>query len=421
MVNRLRDFVCGALIVFLAACSSDDNRLFSDTAVVDPTRPGGQFLTFTARPNHDAAMLRSFDPTDQRTLGKDLFYRDWSNRDRDGKTLIGPYFDEPTCSSCHIETAQRGHTLRPPVVTQPATIEGRLEFGAQISRRHAHRADPEAVVRFVDHKRTITYDDGTAVTLSWREGHITRSAGRVADVQFRIAPLLFGWGLLEATDPEYIQHFHDPKDTNKDNISGVMSTSDGKLKLLGWKNAHHSVRDQIGTALLNDMGIDNDTSCTSDCALEIEQHELDALADYVRYMGVPDRRSDYSMRGQNLFGFAGCSACHVPVILTGNAETLPFSNQLLWPYTDLMTHDMGPLLADPGDNDNAQEWRTAPLWGLGIIEANYPNRGFMHDGRARSIEESILWHGGEAEASQKYFMSLSAADRNELLTFVRSL
>ena len=128
------------------------------------------------------------------------------------------------------------------------------------------------------------------------------------------------------------------------------------------------------------------------------------------------------LTGQHLFGIVGCADCHVTVLKTRGAdEDGPLAGQLVWPYSNLMLHDMGPALAEPGGAADASEWRTAPLWGLGVVETHVPERGFLHDGRARTIEEAILWHGGEAEHSRQRFVALTAGEREALLAYVRSL
>ncbi|MEL6869840.1 MAG: di-heme oxidoredictase family protein [Pseudomonadota bacterium] len=380
-------------------------------------RPGGQYLTFAPQARPGRAYLAAFDPSDRLQRGEEIYYRDWLETGN----AVGPGFDHTSCNGCHLETAIQGPAHAQTLIAQPASESGRYWYGAQISTHVVNEDDAEAIVRVTQNTQPIAFADGSRQQLSWQTGSVITNDGHDEPVKFRVAPLLFGWGLIEQTDPEYIVHFNDPDDRNADGISGRMGTKHGKWAFLGWKNTQTSLRTQIGAALHNDIGISNDTTCGDNCTPEIEPHELDALTEYVRHLGVPDRRTDFEMRGQNLFGFANCTGCHVPVILTKATTDLPFAQQLLWPFTDLMLHDMGHGLADPGEHTEAREWRTAPLWGLGVIEARYPRRGFLHDGRADSIEEAILWHGGEAAASRDYYLALSLADRNALLAFVRSL
>ncbi|MEM7232749.1 MAG: di-heme oxidoredictase family protein, partial [Planctomycetota bacterium] len=148
---------------------------------------------------------------------------------------------------------------------------------------------------------------------------------------------------------------------------------------------------------------------------------------YTHTLGVPARRDweDETVRdGKRLFLESGCSSCHIPTLETGINEDFPeLSEQLIHPYTDLMLHDMGDDLADGRSEFDASgnEWRTPPLWGIGLVETVNNHTFFLHDGRARSLEEAILWHGGEAEASKQMFMNLDRSDREALIRFLEDL
>ena len=151
------------------------------------------------------------------------------------------------------------------------------------------------------------------------------------------------------------------------------------------------------------------------------------MAFYVQTLAVPDRRrrTDSTVqRGQGLFASVGCASCHVPRLQTGPDAAVPdLADQTIYPYTDLLLHDLGPDLADgrPEFGASGQEWRTPPLWGLGLTQVVNGHPGFLHDGRARTVPEAILWHGGEAEPARERFRRLSAEDRAALLAFLRSL
>jgi CxxC motif-containing protein (DUF1111 family) len=129
------------------------------------------------------------------------------------------------------------------------------------------------------------------------------------------------------------------------------------------------------------------------------------------------------LRGKLLFAQSGCDACHVPSHQTGEGVVDALSDQMIWPYTDMLLHDMGEALSDerPSFEAEGNEWRTPPLWGIGLAERVLPGAAYLHDGRARSLEEAILWHGGEAEASRDDFRALPAEDRAALIAFLRSL
>jgi CxxC motif-containing protein (DUF1111 family) len=142
---------------------------------------------------------------------------------------------------------------------------------------------------------------------------------------------------------------------------------------------------------------------------------------------VPARRNwadSLVLRGKALFGDAGCAACHLPKLSTGAWPEFPeLSRQTIRPYTDLLLHDMGEGLADnrPAFDANGREWRTPPLWGIGLVSKVNGHTFFLHDGRARNLLEAILWHGGEAEAARERFRRFSQEERDALVAFLDSL
>ena len=171
----------------------------------------------------------------------------------------------------------------------------------------------------------------------------------------------------------------------------------------------------------------------ADCAVapnggkpELSDSRLDSVTFYNRTLAVPAMRNpeDASVRkGYELFGEIGCAACHTPTLQTGPSEIATLADQTIHPYTDLLLHDMGEGLADnrPDFAATGSEWRTPPLWGLGLIDDVNGHRFLLHDGRARTIEEAILWHGGEAESAKEVFRSLSSDEREDLLAFLEAL
>ena len=270
----------------------------------------------------------------------------------------------------------------------------------------------------------------------------------------RIAPQLIGLGLLEAVPEDAILAYADPSDANKDGISGkanrIWSAEAGKRVIgrFGHKAAKPTVNAQSQAAFSNDIGISTPLypqpwgDCTEQqavCRSAIhgidERHEgleasskvTDLLAFYVRNLAVPKRRNmtdEAVLEGKRLFHQAGCAACHRPGYRTGIIAGQPEqSSQLIWPYTDLLLHDMGDALADhrPEGQANGREWRTAPLWGIGLTEIVSGHTYFLHDGRARNLQEAILWHGGEAAAARSNYAAMKKTDRKKLLKFVESL
>ena len=162
-------------------------------------------------------------------------------------------------------------------------------------------------------------------------------------------------------------------------------------------------------------------------AIEAPEAVMALIVFYSRHLAVPARRDAGApdvLRGKRLFYEAGCIACHTPKHATRRDRSMPgLSGQLIWPYTDLLLHDMGEGLADGFAEGRAtgREWRTPPLWGIGLTETVNGHEYFLHDGRARGLAEAILWHGGEAEASRDAFRAMPAADRDALLAFLKSL
>jgi CxxC motif-containing protein (DUF1111 family) len=270
----------------------------------------------------------------------------------------------------------------------------------------------------------------------------------------RVAPPMIGLGLLEAVPEEQILANADPDDANQDGISGkpnqVWSRENNKVMLgrFGWKAGVPSINQQAAEAANGDIGLSTTMirAPSGDCT-ESEKDCLDApngnspqyqdvelgddlfklVAFYSHNLAVPPRRDPADpkvLKGKELFYSIGCASCHKPKFVTGEAPGEPhLSHQLIWPYTDLLLHDMGEGLADhrPDGEASGSEWRTAPLWGIGLTETVNGHTLFLHDGRARSLTEAILWHGGEGEASRDKFAKLSKEDRERLIAFVSSL
>jgi CxxC motif-containing protein (DUF1111 family)/predicted lipoprotein with Yx(FWY)xxD motif len=259
----------------------------------------------------------------------------------------------------------------------------------------------------------------------------------------RLAPQIVGMGLLEAVQESDVEALADPNDLDGDGISGrmrlVTDVETGQIRLgrFGWKANEPSVRHQIAAAMNGDMGVMTSIRPAPDCGSlqldcgpsgsEIDDQFVEQLTAYVSLLGVSARRDlddPLALDGEALFASAGCVACHVPTL-----ETTPFHphaelrSQTIHPYTDLLLHDMGPGLASTLLEGNAteSEWRTAPLWNIGLSGGVAGGEAFLHDGRAETLHDAILWHGGEAEAAKDAYEAMSGADQVALLTFLRSL
>jgi CxxC motif-containing protein (DUF1111 family) len=270
----------------------------------------------------------------------------------------------------------------------------------------------------------------------------------------RVAPPMIGLGLLEAIPETDILANADPDDANHDGIAGkpnyVWSREQQKVMLgrFGWKAGQPTIAQQTAEAASGDIGLSTTMipnasgDCTDkqkDCLdapngntaeyqnVELGDDLFKLVVFYAHNLAVPARRQPDDpevLKGKALFAEIGCAACHKPKFTTGEAPGQPhLAHQTIWPYTDLLLHDMGKGLADnrPDGVASGSQWRTAPLWGIGLTETVNGHTLFLHDGRARSVKEAILWHGGEGRASRDAFAKLSKEDRERLIAFVNSL
>ena len=268
----------------------------------------------------------------------------------------------------------------------------------------------------------------------------------------RLAPAMAGVGLLGAIDEADLLAYSDPDDADGDGISGrpnLQALPDGTVRMgrFGLKAATATVREQVAHALFVDMGLSNPRlpggrgDCTAAQTVcdslvdgvqprlgdtEVPDPMLELMTFYSERLAVP-ARSDVDdpevLAGKAAFAGAGCTGCHVPKHVTSRAAAPELAFQLIWPYTDLLLHDMGAGLADGAGEGVATgtEWRTAPLWGIGAAKAVNPRTSYLHDGRADTLIEAVLWHGGEAAASRDAVLGLSDAERDALVRFLESL
>jgi len=274
----------------------------------------------------------------------------------------------------------------------------------------------------------------------------------------RIAPQMIGLGLLEAIDELDLLALADPDDLNKDGISGKVNivwnevANNNSIGRFGWKAGSPTLEQQNNAALNGDIGIsswmfsDHAGDCTqmqSACQqqthgnkrrdkpgvnmLEAPKTMTDLLLHYTRFIALPAARNTKEtkrQKGQKIFKQAGCQKCHHAKFITAkNTEHDSLASQTIWPYTDLLLHDMGKGLADNRQEflANGQEWRTPPLWGIGLTKLVSGDEFYLHDGRARTLLEAILWHGGEAESSKQEVINLNNAQRQQLIYFLESL
>ncbi|MEO1702089.1 MAG: di-heme oxidoredictase family protein [Pseudomonadota bacterium] len=395
----------------------------------------------------------SFEERSDFFIGNGVFDRPWvaapsSTLSSDG---LGPLFNARSCQGCHIKDG-RGHPPSPGDKNMVSMLFGLSNPDGGPDPVFGHQFQDQAIVGFQSEGRVevtyepypFTYPDGTQVVLR-RPLYSTRT-GLADDTSLnpRIAPPMIGLGLIEAIPDEAILSLADPDDLDDDGISGRAAMSGAALGRFGWKGVAPSLLAQTTAAFSNDMGLSTRErpAAWGDCTLtqdicrsaihgneggkpEIADELLDLVVFYSKHLAVPARRDvdDAAvLRGKQNFYGAGCIACHVPKFATAPEADKPLRNQLIWPYSDFLLHDMGPLLADanPTSDRLGAEWRTPPLWGIGLTQIVSGHTQFLHDGRARSLEEAILWHGGEAEAARDNFAALSVKERDNLIRFLES-
>jgi CxxC motif-containing protein (DUF1111 family) len=348
----------------------------------------------------------------------------------------GPLFSATSCETCHIKNGP-GALLDAPLSATSSMVfklYGAGDLGNQLQLQEG-----SARVSGTEQK-VVALDDGTMVTLHRPTFALTAMRGDPSHFSARLARKLVGLGLLEAIDERTMLARADRLDCDHDGISGrpsyVKDPATGVLRIgrMGWKAEKVNIAHQVADALSADIGVSTSLLPDEQGRAELSDGDLAKLTTYMRLIGVPPQR-DHALpdvlRGEALFKTVGCASCHVTDVMTG--ENHPFTelrSQSIRPFTDLLLHDMGPDLADDSGvaaSDQADappaasEWRTPPLWGIGLYATVNGHTGLLHDGRAASVLEAVLWHGGEAETVKRRFMGLAAADRQALLAFVQSL
>jgi CxxC motif-containing protein (DUF1111 family) len=458
-----------ALFSLLLAACGDGARSPSppdENAVPKAALSGGEGTVFdTSRQAYSLAARNLKEARrDRFFVGNALFNRNWvtAPSSTTGLDGLGPTFNATGCSACHFKD---GRGQPPESEGEPfvglllrLSVPGENEHGGPVPEPHYgdqfnHHSilgvAPEGSAAVTYTELPGAYDDGTPYTLATPSYTFADLAFGALDsgvlVSPRVAPGMQGLGLLEALDGEVIEAAADPDDLDGDGISGrvnhVWDVESGSKRLgrFGWKANQPSLKQQNAGAALGDVGISsrlfpsqNCPPVQTDCSAattggspELEDDKLDDITFYAHFLAVPARRDVVESRaGEALFERTGCASCHTPHFETGTLADFPeLSNQEIHPYTDLLLHDMGDALADgrPDFEATGGEWRTPPLWGLGLVSRVNGHTRLLHDGRARNAEEAVLWHGGEAEPARDAFRKLSEADREALLFFLESL
>ena len=433
----------------------EGEELSGGTASIDHS--GNMAFSMAIR-NLDSSSKRAF------AVGNAFFNDPWvtAPASAEGRDGLGPLFNATSCSSCHFKD---GRGTLPKEGEQPRSLllrigSGKLLasgapepdpiYGGQLQNHALLNVAPEGSISISWIEQTGTYSDGDPYTLqkplfkieNWAYGE------PLSDLKIspRLAPPVFGLGLIEAIDTSELMLWADPEDLNEDGISGKLNTimqpnGETDAGRFGWKAEQATLSSQIADAFLHDIGITSPAHSKHPLTEaqsvllklpnggepELSKHKLDRITFYNQALAVPIRRDwDHPdvLKGKQLFNELGCAQCHRPVLKTG--ETHPISelrNQVIRPYSDFLLHDMGEELSDdrPSFDANGSEWRTPPLWGIGLIETVNGERHLLHDGRAKTLPEAILWHGGEGSASKKAFLRSPQEDRSALISFLESL
>ncbi|MCA9582342.1 MAG: thiol oxidoreductase [Myxococcales bacterium] len=381
-----------------------------------------------------------------------------------GRDGLGPVFNARSCAGCHFKDG-RG---RPPLEADEDFVglllrigNGELDdrgapmpdeiYGGQLQPFAIEGVTPEATPRVTYEEIEGTYADGTPYTLlaptytieNWGYG----TAPKDLRVSPRVAPVVAGSGLLESIPEADLHALADPDDQNGDGISGrpnlVWDVEGERVALgrFGWKAEQPTSRQQSAAAFNGDLGVTSSMFPQDDCTPpqedcrgaiaggtpELDDPLLDDVEAYLMLLAIPVRtrwEDQEILEGKRLFFEVGCESCHTAKHQTGENESFPeLSNQTIWPYTDLLLHDMGDGLSDgrPSFESTGNEWRTPPLWALRFIQSVNKHDRLLHDGRARGVAEAILWHGGEAESARTAFKNLNQQERKLLVDFVNSL
>jgi CxxC motif-containing protein (DUF1111 family) len=446
---------CWAILLCCCACTNDDIApAEQDLASGGETTVYGEYVTIFEQP---AANLSAAE-IEQHRLSDLAFGDQFVTSPALINAGLGPLFNQNSCESCHVSNG------RSPFPNQGGDLRGLLirlstpghdmhggavpvnGYGTQLQTKAVFGKSFEAALTWTEEIQTITYPDGEQVVLSkpvfqFDQMHLPMGA----DVMYsaRMATPIIGLGLLEAIDEEAILALADALDEDGDGISGKpnlvwdVANQQTAIGRFGWKAGNPTLLQQTAGAYNQDMGVTNPLFPIENCDGQIQcdtltddpEIDMDVLRTatfYSQSLGVPGRRNadDPAVRnGKVFFNTLNCSACHQPAFTTGQHEFSFLSHQQIHPYTDLLLHDMGEGLAD-GRSEfeaNGNEWRTPPLWGIGLTYTVGGHTRFLHDGRARSLEEAILWHGGEAQSSKEQFMQLTKKEREELIDFLESL
>ncbi|MBX7147039.1 MAG: c-type cytochrome [Alphaproteobacteria bacterium] len=471
MIKKIFFIVCIIILLFsfLSQQNNFDSRIYKNLGG-DASRASNGNLSFSLpSPNLFGDEIKTF------MFGKRIFDATWLPRIQQSQINIlepnqqvtssvflglGPSFNRASCSHCHVRDGRGKPTdltdnlssmifklgiINPNIPTNsiPHPIYGDQFHDQSISTIISEK------IKVYYNEITEFYPDGISYHL--RKPYYILPASIPEElksktlISARIPPALIGLGLLENIPVQSIMELADPYDKNNDGISGKinlvannLSQEKKSLGRFGWKASTSNLYQQNATAAFNDMGLTNILFPGQNCkivtckdepiSLELNNEFLDKLTFYTKTLSVPMRRNldnISAQKGEQIFFKAECHTCHKPSWIINHYPSARdvITPQTIFPFTDLLLHDMGHELSDnlPDAEATGSEWRTPPLWGIGLNKEVSGYEFYLHDGRARNLEEAILWHNGEGKKSSDIFKNLSRYDREALISFLKSL
>jgi len=487
LAQVLTVIVGSTLSLLTIAATPDVTQLKFYQPAIDEHLSGGSATSLKSINRNSfshASQNLKFDQELNFKVGNGMFRKIWvsapaSTKASDG---LGPLFNAKSCQRCHLKDG-RGH---PPKANWPednaVSMLFQLSIPAQSQQEQAqldsleipvipeptygtqlqdfsikgHKAEGNIQIKY--EKVDVLLSDNELITLRKPNYNVVNLGyGPMhPDTLFsaRVAPPMIGLGLLEMITEVDILTQADPDDLNNDGISGRPAwsrnrrTQDLQLGRFGWKAGQPTLDQQNQVAFNGDIGLSTplQSAPSGDCTInqdvcllapsgdsvqyedrEVGQIMTDLVLFYTQNLAVPARRNvgdETVLAGKKLFYETGCVTCHKASYTTGSDDNKKaLSNQKIWPYTDLLLHDMGEGLADNRSEGVAsgREWRTPPLWGIGLTQIVNGHSQFLHDGRARGFLEAILWHGGEAHLTKQKVIEMTSIQRKSLITFLESL
>lgn len=445
------------IVLFFITCLAQSNSEIYNAEMF----PAGKGTTkdFSKQAFNHPLTTASFTDKKSFGVGNSFFKRPWVEypSSTSGQDGLGPTYNAIACAACHVNDGKGVGYIKDKVnlsmLFRISDLDGHplVDYGDQFQPLGIANVQGEGEVEVEFTTITGTYDDGEVYELRRPHFQFKNLKASAFDenvaISPRVAPHMVGLGLIEAIREKSILRLEDPDDTNQDGISGRANWVYDKILQknvvgrFGWKLGQPNLRQQNAAAFIGDMGLTTslfpEQNCPpaqldclaalSDPEWEVSEVILDRVTLYTQLISVPEARNVGTVpyeNGKAHFHNLKCAACHTPVMQTGEFhEVEALRDEFIWPFSDFLLHDMGEDLADhrPEAMANGFEWRTAPLWSIGLVKTVNNHTNLLHDGRARNVAEAILWHGGEAENSKNGFKKLNKTERDELIFFVNSI